>query len=332
MKNKFTEKQFLEEFSDFLTSASTQENVLITGDFNIHVDDTTQKLTTDFVSILSNLGFDQHISGSTHRAGHTLDLLITSKLGPVPKDISSHDLCISDHFALKFQIDFTKPKSDSKVLSYRDRKNVNFSSLKQDILSLSFHENQNIKQCVTSYNESINSICDIHLPMTTRRIIIRPNRKWYGQLLRAQRTKRRRLERKKNKTGLQEDKNRYLSQCIYYNHLCNEAKTQFLSQSILDSSNDKRKLFSVAKDILNWRDRTILPVDNYNLTDRFADFFVDKIVKIQSNISTKQESIADLNQLRSEIAQFLPQNRLTSFEPTNFEEICAIIKIMLRYL
>ena len=200
--------------------------------------------------------------------------------------------------------------------------------MKKDIFSLSLKENNDIEHSVSCYNKSVLSICDTHIPTVNRRIKIRPNRKWYSQLLRDERTKRRRLERKKNKSGSQKDKDIYVSQCEYYNYLCNEAKTQFLSQSIIDTSADKRKLFAVAKDILNWRERTLLPEDTLNLTERFAEYFVDKIVKIQSDISDKQESIADLCALRSEIQQFSTSSRLSSFEPTTVDEICKIVKSM----
>ena len=234
-----------------MTSASAHENVIITGDFNIHVDDATKNISKDFISLLSNCGLEQHIQCPTHKKGHTLDLLITSKQGLKPKDINSHDLCISDHFALRFNFDFTKPESEHVILNYRDRKNVDISSLKKDISSLSLKENNDIEHSVSCYNQSVISICDTHIPTVTRKIKVRPNRKWYSQLLRDERTKRRRLERKKTKSGSQKDKDSYVSQCQYYNYLCNEAKTQFLSQSVVDTSSDKRKLFAVAKDILN---------------------------------------------------------------------------------
>ena len=55
---------------------------------------------------------------------------------------------------------------------------------------------------------------------------------------------------------------------------------------------------------------------------------MDKIVKIQANIATQQDSISDLQQLRCEINQLLPNNRLTDFTPTTIDEIRIIVKSM----
>ena len=68
-KNKFTENQFLEEFSDFLTSVSIEENTVIIGDFNIHVDQPSRKVSKDFNSLLSNCGLEQHVNVPTHTGG-----------------------------------------------------------------------------------------------------------------------------------------------------------------------------------------------------------------------------------------------------------------------
>lgn len=51
--------------------------VIIVGDFNIHVDDSTNSTTKEFLSIMDSFNFVQHVAGPTHTAGHTLDLVFT---------------------------------------------------------------------------------------------------------------------------------------------------------------------------------------------------------------------------------------------------------------
>ena len=71
---------FLEEFHSFLCSAATTPHeFLITGDFNIHVDDPADPHATAFLHLLSDTNLIQHVSFPTQDPGnHTLDLLITS--------------------------------------------------------------------------------------------------------------------------------------------------------------------------------------------------------------------------------------------------------------
>ena len=69
-------KDFLNEFSNVLDSQLfKQASLIISGDFNIHVDSTSSD-ARGFCDVLSAYGLDQHIHQKTHVRGHTLDLLI----------------------------------------------------------------------------------------------------------------------------------------------------------------------------------------------------------------------------------------------------------------
>ena len=56
------------------------EPLLITGDFNIHVDEPTDSDASRFQDLLSSIGLQQNVDKSTHISGHTLDLMISYSL------------------------------------------------------------------------------------------------------------------------------------------------------------------------------------------------------------------------------------------------------------
>jgi len=58
-----------------LLSATTPHEFLITGDFNLHMDDPKQ--AKEFLSVLNSTNLTQHVSFHTHRDNHTLDFVIT---------------------------------------------------------------------------------------------------------------------------------------------------------------------------------------------------------------------------------------------------------------
>ena len=53
------------------------EVLLITGDFNFHLDDSLNNDSHKFNELLETFGLLQHVKGPTHTSGHTLDLLIS---------------------------------------------------------------------------------------------------------------------------------------------------------------------------------------------------------------------------------------------------------------
>ena len=69
---------FMDEFEDMVGDYMIHpSDVMITGDFNIHVDDPSDNSANRLKQILSSAGLTQHVTEPTHVRGHCLDLLIT---------------------------------------------------------------------------------------------------------------------------------------------------------------------------------------------------------------------------------------------------------------
>jgi len=87
--------QFLEDFQTLISSISTTPHeFLITGDFNIHVDDLTDSNALKFILFLDHANLTQHVSFSTHCHSHTLDLVITTSNSSVSY------FCLFTHFSI----------------------------------------------------------------------------------------------------------------------------------------------------------------------------------------------------------------------------------------
>ena len=70
--------EFFEELATVLEALVVHQcPVVIGGDINIHVDDTTNSHTKRLSDLLDTFGILQHVTGATHTQGHTLDIVIT---------------------------------------------------------------------------------------------------------------------------------------------------------------------------------------------------------------------------------------------------------------
>ena len=68
----------LDESSKYLNNIGTVPyDVIITGDLNFHVDIKSDVETRRFCSILDSHRLIQHVNSTTHKGGHTLDLVIS---------------------------------------------------------------------------------------------------------------------------------------------------------------------------------------------------------------------------------------------------------------
>ena len=93
--------RFFDEITTLLEFVATfQSQVVISGDFKIHVDDPNDRHGHHLLVILDSLDMVQNITGSTHNGGHTLDLVITRRnfpptgYGVGPPVYSDHGLVI----------------------------------------------------------------------------------------------------------------------------------------------------------------------------------------------------------------------------------------------
>lgn len=92
---------FFLELADYLESVVLcQEQLLISGDFNIHLDNAVDTDAIKLVDLLESHGLQQHVTSPTRKHDHTNDLIITRQsdqlLGNTPR-ISQY---ISKHAAV----------------------------------------------------------------------------------------------------------------------------------------------------------------------------------------------------------------------------------------
>ena len=76
--------------------------IILTGDFNLHIDDPLDSAAQEFLNILNYMDFTQHVTQPTHNRGHTLDLVITYGLSTGVTSVV--DLAVSDHLCVFFQV------------------------------------------------------------------------------------------------------------------------------------------------------------------------------------------------------------------------------------
>ena len=98
---------FLEEFSTYLEHLNLAPgHLLMSGDFNFHMDRPNDSDSRRFMSILDSFDLNQHVVGATYRDGHTLDLIITRVSDDALVSNCRVGDCISDHFAVHCVLQF----------------------------------------------------------------------------------------------------------------------------------------------------------------------------------------------------------------------------------
>ena len=103
---------FLDQFSSLLEPILLcKEPLIITGDFNIHVDIPSESL--QFSELLRSLSLIQHVNQPTHEKGHILDLIISRSADIILSDPSPVHL-FSDQISISCSLSLSKPSLSSQ--------------------------------------------------------------------------------------------------------------------------------------------------------------------------------------------------------------------------
>ncbi|MCK5882742.1 MAG: hypothetical protein KAG61_03570, partial [Bacteriovoracaceae bacterium] len=337
--NKHTNRQFFEEFSTYCDHlASTSGRLVLVGDLNFHLDNSSNKAGQKFNGILNAFGLEQHINVPTHKHGHTLDVAISRSNDLVIKSWNVHEpgLCneqsgqAGDHLALCCILDASKPPPIWKTVTYRKLRSINVIDFKKDLsvelARNNFLECDEIDGIINIYNNSLKRVIDSHAPEIKKALILRPFAPWYTEELRNAKQKRRKLERRYRRTKLEVHKQIFRHQCCVVNKMVLRAKKDYFSKKVLECGHDQKALFGITNKLLNKTKKEILPDSGSaeELAERFLAFFTNKIKAIQDELVHSPSP--PTSKMNCDFTTNDVPFPLQSFSPITDEDILKIIK------
>ena len=302
--------------------------ILILGDFNIHLDTPGNSTALHFINILKDFNLVQHVLESTHKNGHLLDLIISR-----PTDFVSNVAVgefFSDHRLVTFSIKVKKDNGPKKMITSRNFKNMNKYLLMQDIK----RNFQGMKPVATSseldnvienYSTAICGLIDRYAPLRTRYIKLRPQAPWLTADIMEEKKRKRRLERQWRRSKSMGDKELYKNQRNRYNRMLNEAHTRYLSKLVSENSSDPKSLFKMIDNLLNRKKKSPLPDHSSasELAASFNTYFIDKVTVIHQSLEEGNQT-QNISAVVNEESRY--QIGLRNFKKISEEDVLKFIK------
>ena len=180
--------KFFEEFSNYLEDiVLCPEILLITGDFNFHLDDTINSNTINsntikFNEMLETFGLKQHVSIPTHLSNHILDLLITRSTTDINISSIESTLFLSDHCFVECNISIPRPKLFKKEISYHELEKIDIVDFKADLPVLNSHCEKlvNLDELAHCYEDILSRILNTHAPVRRKLLKVKRSTPWYN--------------------------------------------------------------------------------------------------------------------------------------------------------
>ena len=281
---------FIGEFADYLESVvMSSELLIISGDFNIHMDVSNNPDTIRFRDFLDSMGLVQHVKRPTHEKGHILDLIITRQCDNIVATEPWPERYFSDHAAIMCEFMTVRPVQKAKYAEYRKLKSIDMQQFAEDIRNsdLCMDPPSDLDMLVDCYNRTLSSLLDNHALVLTRHVATRVRPPWFNDVIMQAKRDRRKAERRWRARRLPENLALFRAKRNYAIHVMNNARLNYCKQLIKDNGDDQSKLFRASKRLLNMQPDKVLPpyTNALTLANEMGEFFVHKITSIRAKLT-----------------------------------------------
>lgn len=282
---------FISEFSTLLDDLNcSPSELIISGDFNIHVDDTSDPLAHSFLETLDSYHLTQHVRFPTHKLGHTLDLLITKSASNISSSPEYTIPFISDHYALHSTITLpahSRPPRSTKTL--RSFKSVDPIAFSADIFNSAIYSPcppDTLTSYTTLFSSTLSTIIDKHAPLKTISFPSKPKKPFITPAILEQKKIRSRLESVYRRTRSPLDLLNFKTQARYLAKLITTSRRTFYRTLITQNQYNPRHLWSTLNALLSRKIPQSLPsgFSLPELSSNFLKFFENKISRLTANL------------------------------------------------
>ena len=108
---------FIDDFTEYSTSMANQSRIILTGYFNVHINDDQDQQTEILRNTISALGLNQHMTFLTHRIDSILHVVINELISNRKVCETMPDPYILDYLALLFKLNIIKPNAKKEKVS-----------------------------------------------------------------------------------------------------------------------------------------------------------------------------------------------------------------------
>ena len=263
--------------------------ILLLGDVNIHLDAADLPDADGFNTIMDCFGLScvNAANEPTHRAGHTLDIVVVKKeqLNAVTTMIHPPG-AISDHSLIVTSYPFERPQPSVYNVTARVWKKFDRGRFLIDLASSPLCtpfenlQDKSVDELTELYSSTLQSLVDHHVPCVNVRKHYRPITPWFNAACRAQKRKARCLERVYRRTRTDVDRTLWLEQLKRNSEFYTQTQNVYWQTTIENSAGNARKLWNTLSTVMGKKQKSIIQ-DGLD-AESFLRCFEDKINDVRA--------------------------------------------------
>ena len=286
--------QFFVELTSYLeTMALYKCQIIVAGDFNIHVENKDDNNASRLLDLLANFNCVQHVVGPTHTCGGTLDHIYTREDQIVTELRVDPAGIISDHGFITWKINFTSHPPIASRKTIHSWKRVNRTDFRQALkdspLCANIPDQASSEESFTLYETVLQELADRFAPERTVTIRRQPIAVWYDDESRDLRRRSRVFEKRYRRSELAEDQIAWVRH-EQERHRTNRTKEEnYWQMCVSVNTGQPRKLWKVFSSMMG-RTREESAASGKPSAQSLLDYFIKKIHDIRQSTGSSPAS------------------------------------------
>ena len=247
--------RFLDDVSELVQYLFTNhKNLVLLGDFNIHVNKLDNQDTQAYLDTMEALGLVQHIDQQTHQLANTLDLVYTERLEPIRIYHAFTSSYISDHCLVGIELQMKKQLVSIEPSKTRSYKDFNHSDFNTSFNNDNILEQDSFERAVIELEKELTRTLDELTPLQDRRKKKWPSRPWYNATLKEQRRIVRTREQIYNTDRQPHQQKAFTRERNRYTRMLEFQKRHYLVTKVKEAMTDSKKLFQLVGSLLGHKE------------------------------------------------------------------------------
>ena len=291
--------------------------ILILGDFNIVVNDPTDLDAQLLLAWLESNNLNNIVDFPTHRSGNMLDLVIVRENQRMSVTNIGPGDYISDHCEVSYRLNILKPSYTRVTKEFRSVKNLDIQEMGNDIDTMleQIISSDDIEELSIRYQEGLDSLVEKFMSLKKSVVTIRHKYPWFSawfseEILHLKKALRS-LEKRWSKDKTTENWTEYKNLRNIYNHRLRAVKRFKLSKMINECGNNIGQLYRIIDSVMGRNKDNPMPgnISTEELTEKFADFFLDKNVRLRNELSEVDLYEPLQRDIKIQLKEFVPVGR-----------------------
>ena len=165
--------KLLTEFTNWIIDVMAHEtNLLVTGDFNLQINNENNENAANFMESMVALSLVQHVTGPTHKCGNILDLIFMENFSEIDIHSCTVGNLLSDHHIISCKTSLKCQEKSCRDIKYHDLTGIDLELMAKDIKP-GILNGDTLDTQVEKLENTFRGALDKHVPLQTKSVMIR---------------------------------------------------------------------------------------------------------------------------------------------------------------